>query len=244
MAYLYRHIRLDKNIPFYIGVGHDDRNYRRAYDVNLRNSYWKNIVSKTGFEVDILLDNLSSDEVYQKEIEFIRLYGRSNIGNGTLVNLTDGGNGTNGCKHSIKSRKAKSEMVSGRKHPMFGKKHSQETLKRMSDIKKNKKHSDETLAKILKHNLGRKMSDFTKKSLYNSHIKSIIQYDLNGNFIKEYSSISEAASLIKGGVGNISRATKEDNIIAYGYMWKLNHLNNYVKKIEPYAPKNTQKKII
>jgi hypothetical protein len=30
MAYVYRHIRLDKNEPFYIGVG-SDSNYSRAF---------------------------------------------------------------------------------------------------------------------------------------------------------------------------------------------------------------------
>ena len=29
MAYLYRHIRLDKNEPFYIGIG-SDTNFKRA----------------------------------------------------------------------------------------------------------------------------------------------------------------------------------------------------------------------
>jgi hypothetical protein len=31
MAYLYRHIRLDKNEPFYIGIG-SDKQYKRAYN--------------------------------------------------------------------------------------------------------------------------------------------------------------------------------------------------------------------
>ena len=32
MAYLYRHIRLDKNEPFYIGIGSNElNNYKRAY---------------------------------------------------------------------------------------------------------------------------------------------------------------------------------------------------------------------
>ena len=32
MAYLYRHIRLDKNKPFYVGIGdNDNNNYKRAH---------------------------------------------------------------------------------------------------------------------------------------------------------------------------------------------------------------------
>ena len=45
MAYLYRHIRLDKNEPFYIGIGGDDKGYyERAYHkISHRNKHWKNI---------------------------------------------------------------------------------------------------------------------------------------------------------------------------------------------------------
>ena len=54
MAYLYRHIRLDKNEPFYIGVSlSNDEKYTRAYDKKGRTNFWKNI-AKLGYEVDIL----------------------------------------------------------------------------------------------------------------------------------------------------------------------------------------------
>jgi hypothetical protein len=42
---VYRHIRLDKNEPFYIGIG-SDRNYKRASSIKDRNKYWGNIVNK------------------------------------------------------------------------------------------------------------------------------------------------------------------------------------------------------
>lgn len=43
MAYVYRRIRLDKNEPFYIGIGTDTKNYKRANVRSLRNRVWKNI---------------------------------------------------------------------------------------------------------------------------------------------------------------------------------------------------------
>ena len=47
MAYVYRHIRLDKNEPFYIGIG-SDNNYKRANQTNggRRNNIWEKIFSK------------------------------------------------------------------------------------------------------------------------------------------------------------------------------------------------------
>ena len=94
MAYVYRHVRLDKNEPFYIGVG-TDKNYKRAHEKcpSRRNEIWLRIVSKTKFTVDILFDNISDEEAKQKEIEFVKLYGRKDIKTGTLANRTAGGDG-------------------------------------------------------------------------------------------------------------------------------------------------------
>jgi hypothetical protein len=37
MAYLYRYIRLDKNKPFYIGIGSDNKGqYKRAYNKKIK----------------------------------------------------------------------------------------------------------------------------------------------------------------------------------------------------------------
>jgi len=58
MAYLYRHIRLDKNEPFYIGIGSDE-NYERAYNNHNRSIFWKNIINKTPYEIEIILDDLT-----------------------------------------------------------------------------------------------------------------------------------------------------------------------------------------
>jgi hypothetical protein len=94
MAYVYRHIRLDKNEPFYIGVACNKKNnYLRAYEKSTRSEWWKKIVAKTEYKVEIIFDDLTKEEAKQKEIEFIKLYGRSDLNLGTLVNMTDGGDG-------------------------------------------------------------------------------------------------------------------------------------------------------
>ena len=92
MAVLYRHIRIDKNEPFYIGIG-DKEN--RAYSQRSRNKFWKNI-AKQGYEVEILFEDLTWEQACEKEKEFIALYGRRDLKAGTLVNLTDGGEGALG----------------------------------------------------------------------------------------------------------------------------------------------------
>ncbi len=90
MAIVYRHIRLDKNEPFYIGIGLD---LKRAYSKFGRGKFWNKIVDKTDYEVDILFDDITWEQACEKEKEFIALYGRKDKNSGTLVNLTDGGEG-------------------------------------------------------------------------------------------------------------------------------------------------------
>lgn len=105
MAYLYRHIRLDKDEVFYIGIGGDTKNnYTRAYSKHQRNKHWYS-VSKNGFEVEIMFDDLDWDTACNKEKEFIKLYGRKDLGLGTLVNKTDGGEGGFGMIISAETRK-------------------------------------------------------------------------------------------------------------------------------------------
>jgi hypothetical protein len=97
MAYVYRHVRLDTNQPFYIGVGLREDKFFRARQTGKRNKHWNNIVSKTKFRVDILFEDVENDFALEKEKEFISIYKRKDDG-GTLCNITLGGEGTLGVK--------------------------------------------------------------------------------------------------------------------------------------------------
>lgn len=138
MAILYRHIRLDKNEPFYIGVGVARQ---RAFDKTNRNKYWKHITTKTDYRVDILFDDLTWEQAREKEKEFIELYGRKDLGTGTLVNMTDGGDGTKGrygnTEKQLQSKKR------GAEHYRYGKKMDEQSVKKMMESfsKKEKKPS-------------------------------------------------------------------------------------------------------
>jgi hypothetical protein len=105
--FLYRHIRLDKNEPFYIGVGtkQPGKNpYIRAFRKELKNNIWWKIANKSEYEVEILLESNDYEFILNKEIEFISLYGRINLGNGHLSNITNGGRSLNGYKHRERSK--------------------------------------------------------------------------------------------------------------------------------------------
>lgn len=167
MGYLYRHIRLDKNEPFYIGISHKNDNYSRSKSKGDRNNLWKKVVSKTNYEVEIVLESDNYIFLKQKEIEFIKIYGRIDKGTGILSNLTDGGDGTlgnNKPKSEIHRNNIRKALV-GKKRPehvkkamsRLGKCHSYISREKISKATEGvnnpmygKKHTKEALDKISK----------------------------------------------------------------------------------------------
>lgn len=171
MACVYRHIRLDTRKPFYIGIGVTPT---RAYSKKGRNKHWHNIVDKHGYDVQILLEDLSYEEAKLKEIEFISLYGRHNISNGLLCNLTDGGDGSLGYKpteeallkisKTSKGRvKSKEQIDKWKQNMSFTK--SEETKEKIRQTLLGKKHTEERKENQRKAHLGRTLSDETKQKL-------------------------------------------------------------------------------
>ena len=125
MAHVYRHIRKDKNEPFYVGISAHNK-YKRANSSVCRSRYWNNIVNKTDYRVDIVMDDLTWEEACEKERELIALYGRKDLGLGPLVNRTDGGDGLCGVSVSYQTRLKMSESKLGKK---FSKEHRDKIIK-------------------------------------------------------------------------------------------------------------------
>ena len=165
MAYVYRHIRLDENIPFYIGIGTDSK-YTRANSNKSRSKYWKNIVSKTDYEVEILFDDIDLDFAREKEREFISIHGRSDINKGTLCNLTDGGEGCLGLVHTEEARLKMSI-------PNKGKTISEEHRKIISLFHTGKVTSEETKRKMSEAASGEKNHRYGKKASESTILKKI-----------------------------------------------------------------------
>jgi hypothetical protein len=65
----------------------------------------------------------------------------------------------------------------------------------------------------------------SKSSKYKNS-KSIIQYDLKGNFIKEWKSISECCHINKFSPNNISMCCKKHTHQAHGFIWKFKKDNS------------------
>lgn len=71
---------------FYVGIGTKHR-------ANARNrpKEWVDYVKNNGLKVEIIHEKLTFDEAREFEIAYIKLFGRKDIGQGILINKTNGG---------------------------------------------------------------------------------------------------------------------------------------------------------
>jgi hypothetical protein len=105
-----------------------------------------------------------------------------------------------------------------------GWKHSEEAKKKISEAGKGRKHSEETKQKMRKpkpEGFSEKMSKLKygiKLNKPSPKRKSVEQYDLFDNYIKTWSSISEATKELD--ILNIGNVCKGKAEIAGGYKWK------------------------
>lgn len=100
--YVYAHYAIGEDVPFYIGKGSG----KRAWSKDGRSFWWWNIVKKYGLEVRILLETDIESIAFEKEKQLITEYGRRDLNTGTLVNLTDGGEGASGLVYTDDIKKS------------------------------------------------------------------------------------------------------------------------------------------
>jgi len=240
MAYLYRHIRLDTKTPFYIGIGSDE-NYTRAYDKRSRNRHWSSIVKKANYEVEIVLDNLSWEEACDKEIEFIKLYGRKDLNEGCLCNMTNGGDGMLGVRPSDEKIKRFVDSIRREviQYDMQG--NIIREYESASQAKKITGISESQITSNCKGHKGKKSaggfiwrykdpkewfspiySNHKNAHCHNQkHQKKVLQYDIDGNLIAEYRSIRYAEEQTKVARATIIACCKGKYKHAGGFIWKF-----------------------
>jgi hypothetical protein len=112
--------------PFYVGKGKNDR-CKIYYN---RNKYFKNKINKIircGLKPIIfkLYENLNENKSFEFEKKLIKEIGRIDLKTGSLINMTDGGEGTSGISEEERSKI--SERMKGENNPFFGKHHTEET---------------------------------------------------------------------------------------------------------------------
>ena len=86
-VYLHKNPKTDE--VFYVGIGREVR----AYNFIGRNKFWNNYKNKHGVKVEIIKKGLKIKEACELEVDLINHYGRRDLKKGTLVNLSNGGEG-------------------------------------------------------------------------------------------------------------------------------------------------------
>jgi hypothetical protein len=199
MVHIY--ILIKDNIPFYVGksLNPNGRNYHHQYR-------WGN-----DFEM-VIIDVISKDEWRFWEQYYISLFKTWGY---ILENKNKGGGGPEegywkGKISPQKGRKQSLETRLKKSNSLKGKKQSAETIKKRADAMRNKPITQEHKNKISKSNQKPKPKDFGSKlsqqrkgnwtipqhqieAGIQARNKPTLQYDLNGNFIKEYPSAKLAA---------------------------------------------------
>lgn len=210
--------------PFYVGKGTGDRIKTSLYD---RESPFKvnkiKKIKKIGGEIISvkLYENLENEESLEMEKYVIKKIGRRDLGLGTLVNQTDGGDGrltsphSNETKLKISNTKKSQhlhsiitddfkeylrEINTGSNNPMFGKHHSEKTKEehslRVSGVNHpmfGKKHNEETINKIKERRNKSNIQERLNKISTEVNSKVVLQFSLDGDFISEYESIKIAS---------------------------------------------------
>ncbi len=192
------------------------RSYNRYYEYD--DTHWRNrplimkSLRKYGIEAHNfdVIDTFTSNKPYAegKEIFWIRTY----MSNGIIfpeyrgLNLTRGGQGSLGYVISDEAKKRLSEKLKGK--PRF----TDEQKKRMSEKRKGNKNrlgthmSEEQKKKVSefmkghKYNLGKKHTKEHIEKTSERNKKPVLQYDLDGSFIQEHSSLKETAIYFNIGI--------------------------------------------
>lgn len=251
--YLYRHIRLDKNEVFYVGIGTKNKKdienytYSRAKSKGSRTDFWRNIVNKADYEIEIILESDDYQFIKQKEIEFVKLYGRTNLGLGTLVNLTDGGDGTLGFLPTEEYRRNLSIARKNRIKAGYRGSCLKETFQYCGETGKLmkiwpcildaansinvRKSSLSKTCKGINNNYSKGYFWFTEdmgpivkrdKGMVRNYGQKIIMIDKDTNAeLFEFDSIGLAYKYLQKEHNGLIRRAIKNNSVAYNYKWKI-----------------------
>lgn len=204
--YLYRHVRLDKNVPFYVGIGTKTKDnlkygtYTRAHSIRKKNVIWNSIVNKTDYIVDILLETNDYEFLKQKEIEFVALYGRIDLETGILSNMTNGGEGTKNVIVSEYSRNLRSIHSKGR---IISK---ESTIKRLNTRLVN----------------SWKFPEESKRKIALTKSKPVLQFSLTGELLKVWDKLliaSETLNIPKYVISTSANSKNRKSFTGQNYIW-------------------------
>lgn len=169
----------------------------------------------------IILCKTSKDRAIVLEQYLIRHYKRK----GLSYNISNGGQGVGTVSEYTKNKLRK---YVGSKASMYGKHPSKETIEKRVSTRKALGHYAKDMPWLAKYRLrkGKDSPLFGKAPSENTllaHRKIILQFSLDGEFIKEFNSIKEASEEIGVSKSAIVHCLKGKTKKAGGYKWKYKY---------------------
>jgi hypothetical protein len=151
---------------FYVGIGNIKRPFCKFRD----NPHWNNVVKKhPNYIIKIINRDLDWKTACELEIKLISEFKRK-IDGGILCNITLGGDGSKGLRHSDKTKEILRKASTGNKN-CIGYKHSEEARNNMRLSQIGKKASEETKIKMSLSQMGRKCP-YSKLNVLKAHEKN------------------------------------------------------------------------
>ena len=103
---------------------------------------------------------------------------------------------------------------------------TEETKKKIGNANRGRKMSDSMKNKLSIANKGKKLSEKHISIISETHSKKVYQYDLQGNFIKEWKKVREAAEFYNFCEDSISQAARKERM-STNFLWSYNKYDIY-----------------
>ncbi len=209
---------------------HDNSHLQRAWNKYGEDNFEFNVIE--------IVDN--EDDLLSREQYWIDNFNSSNRDYG--YNILPFAGRTSGAKRTESTKMKLSIAKIGDKNPMYQKEVSQETRERISESlinmpedKKNemlrkrgeklseslkgRKLSDESKQKMRERKLGRKLSEEQIQKIKDANSIKIVQVDLQGNLINEWSSMIDVQRELGYDCGTISKCCNKINKTYKKFLW-------------------------
>lgn len=239
--------------------------YKYNFPKNTHNEHIRRSIEKHGWENFEVIEEFdraeTQEELNNLENLYIKMWQTHNPKCG--YNKTLGGESCTFTDETIqKLKEAKKGAFLGESNPFYGKTHAEETRKKIGEKMKGKfvgennpnygnTMSEESKDKIRQSKLGKKHTEETKrkmsemrKGLGNSHCRKVVQYTLEGEFIKVWDYIKQASEELNINDTHIVNCGKGSHKSAGGYQWRyVDDEGNYEQRIEKRIDKRDEQGI-
>ena len=196
----------------YIGQSiHGEEVRTRGHLRSKDSTYFHRAIRKYGWEnftTEILHENIDPMYLDDWEMYYIALY--ETLGTKGF-NMTAGGRGIRGYRHTEKHKAHLSLRMAGSDNPFFGRKHSEESLQRMSASHTGEKSPF----------FGKPHSEDHRMKIGEAHLKQVEQWSNDGEtYIRTFDSITLAANAIGKSPTGISQCLGGKQKTSGGFTWR------------------------